>query len=245
MRGRICKKCGVQFQGEKEQHLCPACRSAVRAATVIRPRACISCGCTFDGGPRAKYCPECRGERNKKTIASYRKRKAAGNCRPLGSVDICASCGKEYIVTGSLQKYCPSCAPDAVREAVLPKKRERAANHREEMKYRKDALKECSTVCAYCGKPYTPTSPSVTCSPECAREYKRITQGWIDYRRGKRKTPPKAERYRSGLPQSDVIGVSYNRARKKWQVTHEGKYIGLFPTREEAESKKRELQSAD
>lgn len=34
--------------------------------------------------------------------------------------------------------------------------------------------------------------------------------------------------YESGLPISGVVGITYNRKRRKWQVTHNRKYIGLF-----------------
>lgn len=245
MRIRICNQCGVEFQGQGEQRLCPACRRNARKATVIRPRICVSCGCTFDGGPRASYCPECRIERNKITKGEYQRRKAAGRTRPLGSVDICAVCGKEYVVNSGLQRYCPECAQEAVRQATLPQKRQRAIEHREETTARKAELKTNSAVCAYCGKQYTPHGPSVTCGPKCAREYKRIAQGIADYKRGKRKEPPPRQRYDSGLPQSELAGVTYHQKTGKWQVAHKGKYIGIFATKEEAEAKKLELQSPD
>lgn len=245
MRLRKCKSCGKEFQGTGEQRLCPDCRKQARADTVVRPRECITCGEIFKGGPRAKYCPECRQERTKQTQREYKRRKAAGNVRPLGSVDICPVCGGEYTVESGLQKYCPACAAEAVRQIVLPKKRERAAEHREELLDRKKELKSDSAICAYCGKTYTPTMPTVTCSPTCAKEYKRIVMGTADYKRGRRKKPPSHERYASGLPQSDVVGVTYHRASDKWQVKYQGKYIGLFSTQEEAEGKIKELSARD
>lgn len=245
MRLRKCKSCGKEFQGTGEQRLCPDCRKQARADTVVRPRECIACGVTFPGGPRAKYCPECRIERAKQTSKEDKQRKAAGNARTLGSIDICQVCGGEYTVESGRQKYCPACAAEAVRQVVLPKKRERAAQHREEFAAMKKERKVDSAICAYCGLSYTPTGPSVTCSPECAREYKRIVMGNADYKRGRRKTPPSYERYDSGLPQSDIVGVSYNRALRKWQVTYQGKYIGLFPTKGDAEAKIKELSEGD
>lgn len=154
---------------------------------------------------------------------------------------LCKRCGKEFPASGE-QRYCPDCAPEAVRQKVLPKKRLRSAEHREEIAARKMDLKEGDSICAYCGKPYTSSGPSVTCSEDCAREYKRIIQGMLDYKRGRRKTPPSHRRYDSGLPQSPVPGVAYHRKSGKWQVTHNGKYVGLFETREQAEAKKAELQ---
>ena len=245
MRMRKCKSCGKEFQGSGEQRLCPDCRKQAYVASVMRLRKCVVCGATFPGGPRAKYCTECRKERAKRSAREYAQRKAAGNTRPLGSVDICQVCGGEYVVESGLQKYCPSCAAEAVRQVILPQKRERAAQHRDEFAARKKELKVDSAICAYCGKPYISTSPTVTCSPECAREYARIVQGMVDYKRGRRKSPPSHERYISGLPQSDLTGVSYHRNSNKWQVVHNGKYIGLFLSQEEAEATKRRLEGQD
>lgn len=242
MRKRICKVCGAEFEGKKEQRLCPECRAQALRDTVIRPRTCISCGAVFTGGPRARYCPKCRAERQKAQAREAQRRKAAGKVRQIGSTDICVVCGKEYIVNGSLQKYCPECAEEAVRANVLPKKRARASEHRDEFLARKKELAAESAVCAYCGKVYTPTGPTVTCSEACAKEYARIVYGIADYKRGRRKTPPSHERYDSGLPQSEIAGVTYHRTRRKWQVIHNGKYIGLFATREKAEAKKKELE---
>ena len=241
MRQRICKNCGSHFAGEGEQRFCPTCRMAARQASVIRTRQCIQCSTQFEGGPRARYCPQCRTGRQRQQSREYHQRKAAGSVRSLGSVDLCQVCGGEYIVTGALQMYCPACAADAVRDKVLPTKRSRARYHAEEQSARKKELRKESAVCAYCGALYTPTDAAVTCSEQCAKEYKRIVQGMADYKRGRRKKPPAHERYASGLPQSDLPGVSYHRKRKKWQVIHQGKYVGLFASQEEAEAVKKRL----
>lgn len=77
----------------------------------MMPRTCRACGRVFDGGPRAWYCPACREERKKQAYRQYRQRKAAGNTRPIGSIDLCEICGKPYTVEGGLQRFCPDCAP--------------------------------------------------------------------------------------------------------------------------------------
>lgn len=239
---RKCKVCGNEFQGKGEQRLCPDCRKKSKQASVVRPRQCIVCGCIFDGGPSAKYCPPCRADRKRKTDAESLRRKAAGKTRKIGSTDICEVCGKEYVVCGGLQKYCPECSSEAVHQKVLSRKRVKAAEHIVANTARKKEMRMDSAICAYCGQSYTPTSASTTCSAECAREYKRIVMGTADYKRGRRKTPPSHDRYNSGLPQSDIPGVTYHRRSDKWQVTHKGKYIGLFDDRLAAEAKKRELE---
>lgn len=245
MRRRICKGCGAEFQGSKSQRMCPVCRKAARRDTVIRPRVCIVCGITFDGGPRARYCPTCRIEREKEWKRDYLQRKAHNKTRPIGSTDICQVCGKEYTVNSGLQKYCPDCAEEAIRAKVLPQKIAYAAHHAEERASRNKELKEQGTVCAYCGKAFTATTPSVTCSEACELEYNRIVMGRADYKRGRRKTEPTHDRRSSGLPQSDVTGVSYIRRSGKWQVKNKGKYIGVFASKEEAEAKAKELRSPE
>ena len=45
--------------------------------------------------------------------------------RPLGSVDKCERCGKEYTVESGRQKYCPDCQ----REAVLEWQRDHKAGY--------------------------------------------------------------------------------------------------------------------
>lgn len=242
MRARKCKMCGTIFEGTGAQRLCPDCRKLAKQATVMRPRTCVTCGTVFEGGPRARYCPACRAERQKEQNHRY---KHNGSARPLGSTDICLTCGKPYIVTSGLQRYCPDCAPESVRQNVLPRKQARARAHLAENISRKKELAVDSAVCAYCGKTFTPSSPSVTCSPECAREYARISQAFAQFRCGLSHSMPSYVRYTSGLPQSDMVGVTYHRTLKKWQVTHHRKYIGVFPTQQEAEEKKRELEAQD
>lgn len=242
MRRRVCKVCGKEFEASGEQHMCPDCRKAAQRETVVRERKCISCGAGFPGGPRAWYCPECRAERAKETQKDYRRRKASGKVRAIGSTDICRRCGKEYIVNGGLQMYCPACAEEAVREKTLPKKRIYAQDRSEERQNRKKELRENGSICVICGRLYTSGSPSVTCGPECAERYRRLKMSEADYKRGRRKSEPSPDRQISGLPQSGMAGVNYHRRLGKWQVTHAGRYIGLFETKEAAEAKKRELE---
>lgn len=76
-------------------------------------RICIRCKRQFRGGPRAWYCPTCREDRRRERERKYANRPSN---RPLGSTDICQSCGAEYIVCSGLQKYCPDCQPIKHRE---------------------------------------------------------------------------------------------------------------------------------
>lgn len=98
-------------------------------ASVVLPRTCRQCGAVFDGGPRAWYCPACRIERKKESKSRMRKKGKAD--RPLGSVDQCTVCGKDYIVKSARQKYCPDCAYEAVRAADRPMSKKWNQEHKE------------------------------------------------------------------------------------------------------------------
>lgn len=111
---RKCPECGTEFFGTTGSVLCPACQKSKIVSSTIRERTCIICGRTFDGGPRAKRCPECRILVRKENAAKYRK---SGPMRPLGSIDCCKRCGKEYVVRTGRQKYCSDkCAQISVKE---------------------------------------------------------------------------------------------------------------------------------
>lgn len=98
-------------------------------AAVILPRTCRQCGAVFDGGPRAWYCPMCRAERAKEASARYKRKGKAD--RPLGSVDKCVICGKEYTVNSARQKYCSDCAYEAVRAIDRPMSKKWNQEHKE------------------------------------------------------------------------------------------------------------------
>lgn len=83
---------------------------------MLLQRTCQQCNSQFSGGPRAYYCPSCRAERQRKQSAAYQRRKRAGNIRPLGSIDKCTRCGKQYTVEGGQQRFCPECQPVHTQE---------------------------------------------------------------------------------------------------------------------------------
>ena len=182
---RICPRCGDVFLSEKEQFLCPACRYKAAHEPRLVDHVCKQCGAEFTGGPRAIYCPKCRKIRK---AEADRRHKKNGTSRKIGSTDICENCGKPYIVNGGLQRYCPECAKKILAEKMKPIKREYAAKYRaEHPDYKKD-IRENATVCVVCGKPFTATKPTNTCSPECAAIRKKALQKKKDDKRsGNRK----------------------------------------------------------
>lgn len=219
-----CKRCGVTFEARTTDiYMCASCSDKIKRESVVRTRICQECGSSFLGGPRAWYCPECRKERKKSQKKSYNNRPA----RPLGSVDICQNCGKEYLVKSGRQIYCPDCAETAVKEKVKAHKRQYMQENKEKFTPHKAEMRSNGWVCVVCGRVFDKDSSTVTCSDECAKKLKKLNQDKQDIKRGKRKMPAGVS-YESGLPKSGVVGITYNKKRMKWQVAQNRKYIGLF-----------------
>lgn len=189
MRRKACKKCGAVFETDKAgAYLCPACAAASRRASVYRERTCIECSKTFWGYPKSKRCPTCQADVNRRRDAAYHRE---GPARKIGAADVCERCGAEYTVEGGLQRYCKACAPIAIRENVLARKRQYAADNAERLAPQKAENRSYNKVCTICGKIFDANTPTVTCSPECAEKLRHLWQAEADFRRGKRKTPPK------------------------------------------------------
>ena len=171
---RICLKCGTEYEGRDDSTLCPKC-AAESIKSVVRQRVCTVCGRSFKGGPNAIYCPDCRTDRRRERERIYRERQKLGNTRKLGSTDICEVCGKEYIVTGGLQKYCTECSAEAIAAKDRIKSREWNRQNIDYDKQREDRQKATAPrKCVICGKEYIPDGGgSVTCSRECAAEHRK------------------------------------------------------------------------
>lgn len=232
MRLKKCKKCGTVFAADSIGiYMCPACSAEIKRESVVRLRTCRECGSQFYGGPRAWYCPDCRERRLKARRKMYRSQKYSP--RPLGSIDICKKCGKEYVVKAGLQVYCPECAENAVREKVNAHKRQYMIDNKDKYAPHRAEMRSNGWVCAVCGKVFDKDSPTVTCSEECAKKLKKIWQDRVDINRGKRLLPP-GETYESGLPKSGIVGITWHRQRRKWQVKHKNTYLGLYASFDEA-----------
>lgn len=171
---RICLKCGTEYEGRDDSTLCPKC-AAESIKSVVRQRVCTVCGRSFMGGPSAAYCPDCREDKRRERERIYRERRKLGKTRKLGSTDICEVCGKEYIVTGGLQKYCTECSAEAIAAKDRIKSREWNRQNIDYDKQREDRQKATAPrKCVICGKEYIPDGGgSVTCSRECRQEYNR------------------------------------------------------------------------
>jgi uncharacterized Zn ribbon protein/predicted nucleic acid-binding Zn ribbon protein len=243
MRLKKCKRCGTTFKAPSyDIYMCPSCAAEIRSNSVMRTRTCQTCGTSFLGGPRAWYCPACRAERKKSQRKAYDNARKNKTIRPLGSIDICQNCGKEYVVKSGGQIYCPDCADNVVRKKVNAHKRKYMQENKEKFAPHKAEMRSNGWICAVCGKVFDKDSPTVTCSEECAKKLKKINQDKADIKRGKRKMSAGVS-YESGLPKSGVTGITYHRKSGKWQVTYKCKYIGLFRDLDSAkEALRRETQ---
>lgn len=240
MRQHICKQCGKIYLTDKQDSwYCPDCAAASKRS-VLRQKVCATCGVEFVGYPRSKYCPQCQAEAKRE---ASRRHKRNGTSRPLGSIDLCECCGKEYTVNSARQRYCPECAKIVVRETVNAAKREYAQEHREEINARKKELRQDRRVCAVCGKPFASNVPAVTCSPECAKEYRRRKNAISDVKRGRARPERILGKMDHKNPQSGIPGITWRKG--KWQLIIKGKYIGVFDTIEDAKVKKDSLEGTE
>lgn len=164
--------------------------------TSLGTRVCRQCGNKFLGGPRAWYCPECREDRRRE---SDKKHKRIGTQRPLGSIDHCIKCGKEYVVTSARQIYCPDCAPLAVTEVDRKQALERYADVKDvENPARNEKRRVGQKFCALCGKPIPTNGPSKYC-PECGAKIKKELQKGAHhkwYLQNKEKVAESSKRYK-------------------------------------------------
>lgn len=151
----------------------------------IMQRICKQCEISFRGGPRAYYCPSCRYIRTRERDII---RKRNGALRPLGSIDKCKMCCKEYVVVSGLQEYCPDCqkphAKEYDRETSIDfyHKNKQRINPVRYPKRQKPPIK-----CRWCSKEFKPHTRSKECSPECKRAY--LNKYARDLRQKKRTSP--------------------------------------------------------
>lgn len=210
--------------GSSEKYMCDECALQSKRDSVYRERVCKICGTTFMGYPRSMFCDQCKEQRKKAQKRIYNQRKPN---RPLGSMDICENCGKEYVVKGGLQRYCPDCSDSVVKNNIKERKNKYYQENKEQLNQHKEEMRSNGYVCVICGKIFDKDVNSVTCSSECQKEHERIQQNKADIRAGKRKLPAN-ERYISKVPQSGIVGVTYHNG--KWQAVYKGKYLGVYPT---------------
>ena len=230
MRQCICKNCGkIYLTDKRESWYCPQCAKELKS-DVSRKKVCARCGVEFVGYPRSKYCENCAPIVSRERTKHYHQN---GPARPIGSVDLCERCGKEYTVNSGMQKYCPDCAKIAVRETLNAQARKWKQLHLEEVKQKRQEMKKDRRVCVICGKPFSSPTPTVTCSPECEAENRRRRQAKADRKRNR----PMSERCGA----SGVQCVIADKRSGKWALRIKRKHYGLFNTVEEAAKEKEKI----
>ena len=178
---RACQVCGKPFYGSTDHHYCPECARVKKLDAVVKIRTCQDCGIEFYGGPRARHCPDCAYKAQKETS---RRHKKTGTKRPLGSIDKCAVCGKEYIVVSGRQKYCSDvCQRKGVLEWQREHKRGYSKASGQDIK-KMERRKQAQKICVYCLRHFASNKPTNTCSDYCHKEQAKITQCIADINRG-------------------------------------------------------------
>lgn len=181
-----CIICGEEVPPNRTVYCCDECaaegaRRIARDVKKDRPRAvvytdkvCIDCGITYHGHIKSKRCPVCQREARLAADREYAHRCRIGAVRKLGSVDICERCGKNYTVTGGMQKYCPECAPLALAENDRKKSVEYWYHHKTEesefdrAKGRRHIPR--TKICRTCGKAFETKGNSLYCCEKCRHE---------------------------------------------------------------------------
>lgn len=178
---RACQVCGKPFYGSTDCYYCPDCAKTKKLDTVVKIRTCQDCGIEFYGGPRARRCPGCAYKAQQEASKEHKK---TGAKRPLGSVDKCVICGKEYTVVSGRQKYCSDACQ---RKGVLAWQREhkRGYNKASGQDVKKiERRKQAQKICVYCLRTFASDKPTNLCSDYCHREQTKLTQCITDINRG-------------------------------------------------------------
>lgn len=178
---RACQVCGKPFYGDVDNFYCPECAKAKRLDTVVQIRTCWDCGIEFYGGPRAKRCPDCGYRAKQETSKQHKKH---GTIRPLGSMDKCVICGKDYIVKSGRQKYCSEACQ---RKGVLAWQREHKRGYQkasgQDVK-RQKRRKQAQKICVYCLRTFTSNTSTNLCSEHCRKEQRRLSAYAAELNRG-------------------------------------------------------------
>ncbi len=239
MRQIKCRKCGAIFLSDsKDRTLCKACELETRRSSVYRERTCIDCGEKFKGFPKSKRCPDCQTKVNRERNAVYKRK---GSNRKLRSEAVCENCGRTFLISSGLQRYCPVCAETAVRNNISRAKAEQyKKTDPQERRATRQKSRENRKVCVVCGNTFTSHTQTVTCSPECEKEQKRILMAIADVKRGKANPALILSKMPHPNPQSGIRGITWHKG--KWQLQIKGKYIGIYNTIDEAAAVKKSME---
>ncbi len=179
---RACQVCGKLFYGSTDCYYCPECAKIKRSDTVVKIRTCQDCDVKFFGGPRARRCPDCASKAQSETTRRFKKRGKA--VRPLGSIDKCVICGKEYTVVSGRQKYCSDICQ---RKGVLEWQKEHKKGYNKasgQDAKKQERRKQAQKICVYCLRAFASDKSTNLCSDYCRGEQKKLKQCLADIKRG-------------------------------------------------------------
>lgn len=234
---KCCAVCGAPLPPRRRKYCSDACCNAAQhklpTANSGKPRklpfreiTCIDCGVKVVRPVKCKRCQACQDAKDRANAAIYAARRRAGKTRKMGSIDLCKSCGKPYVVTGSLQRYCKACAETAVHENI------KAATRALGEKYRADPEKReqitqgkrrvpAKKVCAYCKNEFMGTWSGIYCSESCRKEAHRAYYKEYGAKHAEKRREQQRERSRKRTPeQREAINA---RARANYAKRKEKK----------------------
>ena len=182
---RVCQRCGKTFSGGRFSHFCEDCLKQIKSESTYKERICVDCGRSFMGYPKSKRCPDCQ---HRRTLEANRRRNKTGTKRPLGSIDKCAVCGKEYVVNSGGQKYCPACAETGLKMWEKENKPKAARMRYGDRKIReKEMIANQKKICRYCLAEFsTSTKNKQYCSEYCKKMSRDINSAIYKQKIGKR-----------------------------------------------------------
>ena len=168
--------CQQQAEKQRRSALSPG-RHGPKLKTII----CPDCGKEAQVYTKSYRCPDCQAKADARASAEFKRRKAAGKVRPIGSIDLCQRCGQPYTVQAGLQRYCKSCADTALREYYREKgiayyhEKYDGKQEKEQRKQKRRLPRYEPIQCRICGETFIPgTRRAVYCSKKCAKEGQRL-----------------------------------------------------------------------
>lgn len=170
---KLCMICGQPFYGTHYHFYCPSCAEDRKANKPAVTKICKDCGSEFISYHKERRCPKCVERAKQEANMRYLRN---GTQRPLGSIDKCELCGKEYIVTSGSKKYC---SVQCRRISSLPKQKEYRRTYYRTSKLAAEYRQRCKTapkMCLYCLQPFTSDKSTNVCSDYCRSEHKKIVR---------------------------------------------------------------------
>lgn len=133
------------------------------------------------GGLWSRRCPDYAYKARQETNGQHKK---TSTRRPLGSVDKCVFCGRDYIVASGRKKYCfYTCKRKGVLAWQRQHKRGYSKASVQDIK-KQERRKRAKKICVYCLRPFASDTPTNTCPNYFHRDREKLIQRIADINRG-------------------------------------------------------------